>query len=260
MTPLHDWSTQRGSITTSSLLTSNDYISINNRLPSPPKQSNFVMQHPSSDTSLPTGSGYYKRLKTLPISTSPASINDLSAELCCNIADFLPKTSRALLAAALTAPPASFRESGWKGQPNALSAAIILSTKADLPYSSLLDELGEEDCAEAETEGKYRALKRFGHYFREHSSEQMKEYYCENNGNGNNWSVLDFVDLPMSLAMRLSSNHCLGCKGEVFDTLLDECNSKQVQIDSQDDELERLRSIIEEQKWTIQANQKFSTK
>ena len=132
------------------------------------------MQHPSSDNSLSTGSGNYKRLKTLPVSTSPASINDLSAESCCIIADFLPKTSRALLAVALTAPPSSFRERGWKGQPNAVSAAIVSRTKANLPFSSLLDELCEEDRAEAEKEGKYRELKRFGH-FRKRLSEQIKK-------------------------------------------------------------------------------------
>ena len=48
------------------------------------------------------------------------------------------------------------------------------------------------------------------------------------------------------------SNSCSECKSEVFDALLNECNTKQVQIDSQNDELERLRSVIEE--LTVQAN------
>ncbi|KAK1735817.1 hypothetical protein QTG54_013523 [Skeletonema marinoi] len=57
------------------------------------------------------GSGT-KRQRTSP--HTPITVNDLlSADLWCGIADFLPKTSRILLAVALTAPPASFRESAW---------------------------------------------------------------------------------------------------------------------------------------------------
>ena len=51
---------------------------------------------------------------------------------------------------------------------------------------------------------------------------------------------------------RNGTNACTECKGEVFDELRDECNTKQVQIHSQNDEMERLRSIIEQM--TIQAN------
>eukprot|EP00984_Skeletonema_dohrnii_P038470 scaffold41726_cov161-Skeletonema_dohrnii-CCMP3373.AAC.1 len=51
---------------------------------------------------------------------------------------------------------------------------------------------------------------------------------------------------------RDGTNACTECKGEVFDELRDECNTKQVQIDSQNDEMKRLRSIIEQM--TIQAN------
>ena len=87
----------------------------------------------------------------------PATVGNLSADIWCDIADFLPKTSRALLAVAMTAPPASFRESGWKRQPNAVSKAIISSVKdglytgGQMPYDTLLDELCEE--AQRETRG-----------------------------------------------------------------------------------------------------------
>ena len=182
------------------------------------------MQHPSSNTSLPTGSGNYKRLKTLPVSNTPASINDLSVESCCIIADFLPKTSRALLAVALTAPPSSFRESGWKGQPNAVSKAIISRTKADLPVSPLLDELCEDARAVTQAKGKQRAP-----FFRDDLWDHIDEYYCKNNGNGNNWNVLDFVDLPMSLATRLSDDDvgailvCIDAKNELEQLTLTHC-------------------------------------
>ena len=214
-------------------ITSNDHISINNRLPSPPKQSHFVMQQPSSDTSLPTGSGNYKRLKPLPVSTSPANINDLSAESCCIIADFLPKTSRALLAVALTAPPSSFQKSGWKGEPSAVSKAIILCTKADLPFSSVLDGLCEEARVEAEARGKERELKLpvgsylRKHLLRKHLTDQIREYYC----NGDSWNVLDFVDLPMSLATRLSDDDvgailvCIDAKHKLEHLTLTHCTN-----------------------------------
>lgn len=53
---------------------------------------------------------------------------------------------------------------------------------------------------------------------------------------------------------RNGTNSCSECKSEVFDELLDECNTKQVQIDSQNDEMKRLRSIIARQEQTLQAN------
>ena len=177
------------------------------------------MNSPGIDT------GSYKRRKTLPTSTSSASINDLSAEICCIIADFLPKTSRALLAVALTAPTSSFRKSGWKGELNAVSKAIISRTKADLPFSSVLDELCEEARVEAEARGKQPSV-----FFRENLTDQMKEYYCKNNG-GNNWSVLDFVDLPKSLAMRLSDDDvgailvCTNAKNELEQLTLTHCTN-----------------------------------
>ena len=62
----------------------------------------------------------------------------------CDVADFLSKTSRALLVVALTAPPASFRESGWKGQPNAVSRAIIAKTKTGVLTDEVDGLCGEE--------------------------------------------------------------------------------------------------------------------
>ena len=40
----------------------------------------------------------------------------------------------------------------------------------------------------------------------------------------------------------------------MFDELLDECTTKQLQIDSQNDEMKRLRSIIAEQEQSLLAN------
>eukprot|EP00985_Skeletonema_marinoi_P009150 scaffold4229_cov136-Skeletonema_marinoi.AAC.3 len=172
--------------------------------------------------------GRHKRRKTLP--TPSPGINDLSVDLCCIIADFLPKTSRALLAVALTARPARFRKSGWKGQPNAVSKAIISRTMANLPFDSILDELCEEDRAEAELKGKHRALKVCVGDGRERIfrncllTKQIKQYY-----NSRQWEVLDFVDIPVSLASRLSDDDlgailvCIDAKHKLQQLKLTHC-------------------------------------
>eukprot|EP00984_Skeletonema_dohrnii_P029705 scaffold20552_cov161-Skeletonema_dohrnii-CCMP3373.AAC.8 len=150
-----------------------------------------------------------KRQRTAP--PMQAAVHNLSADLWCDIADFLPKTSRALLAVALTAHPASFRESGWKGQPNAVSKAIISSKRADYSFDTILDELCEEARGETDANGQRPSLKRYMHStsystdeydlrFRESLSDQLMKYYnCA-------WEVMDFVDIPVSLASRLTDD------------------------------------------------------
>ena len=153
-----------------------------------------------------SGQGGTKRQRIdppLPVVT----VNDLSADLWCSIADFLPKTPRALLAVALTAPPASFRKSGWKGQPNALSKAIISAAKTVVLSDTVLGELYEEARVEAAS-GIERGSKKHGgtdeyalsFSFRDDLSKQIRRYY------NSEWEVMDFVDIPVSLASRLSDN------------------------------------------------------
>ncbi|KAK1745670.1 hypothetical protein QTG54_003594 [Skeletonema marinoi] len=129
-------------------------------------------------------------------------------------------------------PPASFRKSGWKGQPTAVSKTIISRIKASLPFDSILDELCEEDRAEAETKGKNRALKVFVGDGRERIfrncllTKQIKQYYdsrqCE---------VLDFVDIPLSLASRLSDDDlgailvCIDAKHKLKQLKLTHCTN-----------------------------------
>jgi len=129
-----------------------------------------------------------------------AAVHNLSADLWCDIADFLPKTSRSFLAVALAAPPASFRESGWKGQPNAVSKAIISIERCGYSFDTLLDELCEEAWVETDLYGQRRFLKLYTYstdehdrHFRELLSDQLMKYYnCA-------WEVMDFVDIPVSL-------------------------------------------------------------
>jgi len=85
------------------------------------------------NTTTPSSS---KRRKT----TSSPDNNDNSTLCIANmphdhltaIADYLPKSSRALFAVALTAPSKSFRISNWKGKLSEASKAIITSTVPSL--------------------------------------------------------------------------------------------------------------------------------
>ena len=192
------------------------------------KHSYFVDDIQSQTLTMDTP-GSRKRRKTLFISS--VSIHDLSVDMLCDIADFLPKTSRTLFAVALTAPPASFRESGWKVQPTAVSKAIISRTKARMPFDSILDELCEEDQAEAELKGRHRTLKMWINlddhesHFRKSLSKQLDEYYDRQ------WGVMDFVDIPVSLASRLSDDDlgailvCIDAKHKLKQLKLTHCTN-----------------------------------
>ena len=70
-------------------------------------------------------------------------INILTNDLFVVVSTYLPKTSRALLAVALTAPSSSWRKCQWKGEPTAASKAIILSVaNQQLPTTkSMIDDL-----------------------------------------------------------------------------------------------------------------------
>ena len=70
-------------------------------------------------------------------------INILTNDLFVVVSTYLPKTSRALLAVALTAPSSSWRKCQWKGEPTAASKAIILSVaNQQLPTTkSMIDAL-----------------------------------------------------------------------------------------------------------------------
>lgn len=71
-----------------------------------------------------------KRRRTSSPTASPndsiiQSIVDLPNDQLVAIAEYLPKTSRALFAVALTADPKSWHATGWKGKPSEASKAII---------------------------------------------------------------------------------------------------------------------------------------
>lgn len=147
-------------------------------------------------------------------SSLTATASDLSEQTWCYIADFLPqKTSRALLAVALTAPSASWRATGWKGRPCSLSRAIIDSTSTGASFEVVLSDLhgncDDETVAEIKKRFRppYYSYQR-ANYFRtpvlaraiKDATTQLKEYY------GVNWEILDFADIERSLESRLTDD------------------------------------------------------
>ena len=71
-----------------------------------------------------------KRRKTSNTATSSfpsldiQNLTHLPSDQLVHIAGYLSKTSRALFATALTAPPSSWRRLGWKGSPSDASKAV----------------------------------------------------------------------------------------------------------------------------------------
>ena len=90
------------------------------------------------------------------------------------IADYLPKSSRALFAVALTAPSKSFRLSNWKSKLSEASKAIISSTISG-PFIPVTDGIGWEDV-------------------------RLKDYYSKDD-----WEKLDFLDIK-ELANKLNDD------------------------------------------------------
>lgn len=92
------------------------------------------------------------------------------------IADYLPKTSRALFAVALTAPSSSFRAVGWgRGELSAGTKAII---------------------------GRYSVPSRLAVSGLNHpwSKKNIEEYYASN------WEILNFIDLDDAHAKKLTDD------------------------------------------------------
>ena len=151
-----------------------------------------------------------KRKRSSSSSLLTATASDLSETTWCYIADFLPqKTSRALLAVALTAPSASWRATGWKGRPCGASKAIIDSTSAGASFEVVLSDLHGncDDETVAEIQKRFRprdyecypwppVLERAVN----DATKQLKEYY------DTKWEVLDFADIERSLESRLTDD------------------------------------------------------
>ena len=139
------------------------------------------------------------------------NITHLPSDQLIAIADFLPKTSRALFAVSLTALPSSWRATGWRGEPSETSKAIISSTKPSKLYSVQWDSSWTSEQKQEWRDGRDRA--------------QKKEYYeaC--------WDILDFVDIEEGLAKKLTDDDiggilvCIDAKASLKKLRLTRCQN-----------------------------------
>lgn len=125
------------------------------------------------------------------------SITDLTEDILVKISEYLPKTSKALLAVALTAPAESWLSSGWNRGPSPMGRAIVGSVQ---PTTQLMPN-----------------TKLFGGSL--DYSVKMREYY------NTSWEILDFCDVcdigDQNLAVRLEDNDvasvllCIGAKDKL---------------------------------------------
>ena len=143
----------------------------------------------------------------MPSSNTPTSICDLSDKLVCSVCEFLPKTSCALLAVALTAPSTSWKKyHQWKITPNTASKAIISSIKDNNSYKTVLEEIVKERLElKKRVDWKHKSLylRGFGKdVFEREVGRQISEYYNVEDA----WEILDFIDLPKDLASRLNDD------------------------------------------------------
>ena len=143
---------------------------------------------------------------------SSNDINNLSNDMLSMVADYLPKTSRALLAVALM----------HNNEPSTASKAIISSVKDNAPYKSLIEDLligfgawdieafNRQKLLEPKSCMNYKPQPRKARYYGKINTiallgskglgDQISEYY--NRG----WEILDFIDIPKSLASKLTDD------------------------------------------------------
>lgn len=141
-----------------------------------------------------------KRRKMSTASTSFPSLDiqnltHLPSDQLVHISGYLSKTSRALFATALTAPPSSWRRLGWKGSPSETSKAIISasfkpSTNFYITQNAQTGYLSGGSYSFSSAPNRDPKF----HYY-EHMKEAVKKYYSSDN-----WEILNFIDLEDDLA------------------------------------------------------------
>ena len=155
------------------------------------------------------------------------------------IADYLPKTSRALFAVALTAPSKSFRMSNWKGKVSEASKAVIKSSAMSLPCPTYKNKSKRPKKMTANALG---------------SKERLTKFYASSD-----WDLLDFDDIK-DLSTKLSEDDiaallvCIDAKNKLKSLLLD-------RIDIIGHGLEPLckSTVLEKVQFASPANQQLST-
>jgi len=131
--------------------------------------------------------------------SSIISINNLTEDNLIAISKYLPKTSRALFAVALTAPSSSYRQKN--GKPSCASKAIISAVQSTDSYTSInsilhtLCKKSPWPLRRPRPQGDY-------HFRRSVTTKQIKEYYDGESA----WEILDFVDIGRTLASKLTDD------------------------------------------------------
>ena len=144
---------------------------------------------------------------TMATSSSKQGLDSLGDALIA-VASFLPKTSAALLAVAITAPSSSFREKNWETLSLRSSTNdIISSVSASRSYASLLSALCEENDGDSQRPDLKMDIPYDSAVFKDGLYQQLNDYY------ESKWEVLDFADIEKSLAVRLSDDDV----GELLD-------------------------------------------
>ncbi|KAL9187145.1 hypothetical protein ACHAXT_010865 [Thalassiosira profunda] len=179
----------------------------------------------ANSASSPGGStGSSKRCKTSHDAVE--NISDLSGDALAAIAEYLPKTSRALLAVALTAPPSSWRDQGWRGQPSEAGRAILAaSASSGGPFETVV----KMACSELENSRTYKFYKEKLAGEKRLVQCRMVDYYGTNEGGS--WEVLDFLDIEADLADKLTDDDigatlaCIDARSNLKKLHLTKCTS-----------------------------------
>ena len=166
----------------------------------------FIMSSAIDDPSAAKGGGK-KRRKTSP--TPPPSniqhLTQLPTDQLVHIADYLPKTSRALFAVALTAPSVSWCASGFRGEPSEVSSAIIMAASSSKKFY-----LPENDGTgfyrkKGSGAGVVSVTGVNGDDMEFHPNKsaesEIKEYYA-----ATSWAMLSLVDLELHLAKKMKDD------------------------------------------------------
>ena len=190
--------------------------------------------------------------------SSSASINDLSDKLVYSVCEFLPHTSCAVLAVALTAPSTSWKKYQWKISPNTTSKAIISSIKHHNSYKTVLKEMMNHwsteigfiscyQCYQIECSccSLYLWCDDCGRTYCSDCESRMDEYakvsYCSKDDYSYDITCPAICGSCRTRNCCNGTNDCYNCKAMVFDKKLVEKNNKQTKIDQLRRQIEELR-------------------
>ena len=125
-----------------------------------------------------------RKTTTVPPTSNIQNLTHLPTDQLVHIAEYLPKTSRALFAVALTAPLESWRASEFRGEPSGVSKAIIAATQSSDKFHLPIKK-------KSTRQNRQVML----------LEEEIKEYYAAS------WDIFTLSDLDLVLAKQLDDDH-----------------------------------------------------